>query len=44
VLEGYLAEERELGPAPVLQGGAVPSASEVHARLEDVRTRVRYHG
>ena len=44
VIEGYLACEQELGPAPVLQGGAVPSASEVHARLEDIRTRVRYHG
>jgi len=44
VIEGYLAEEGRLGPSPVLQGGAVPTASEVHARLEDVRTRVRYHG
>ena len=35
-IEGYLACEQELGPAPVLQGGAVPSASEVHARLEDI--------
>jgi len=33
-----------LGPAPALQGGAVPSAAEVVARLEEVRTRVRYHG
>lgn len=44
VIEGYLAAEEELGPAPVLQGGAIPSANEVHARLEDIRTRVRYHG
>jgi len=44
VIEGYLDAEKELGPAPVLQGGAVPSATEVHARLEDIRTRVRYHG
>ena len=44
VIEGYLSAEKELGPAPVLQGGAVPSASEVHARLEEIRTRVRYHG
>jgi TP53 regulating kinase-like protein len=43
-IEGYLAEEERLGSAPVLQGGAVPSASEVIARLEEVRTRVRYHG
>ena len=44
VIEGYLAAENDLGAAPVLQGGAVPSAREVHARLEDIRTRVRYHG
>ena len=44
VVEGYLAAEEELGPAPPLQGGSVPSASEVHTRLEDIRTRVRYHG
>ena len=43
VIEGYLAEEEALGPAPALQGGAVPSAKEVFTRLEDVRTRVRYH-
>ena len=42
--QGYLAAENDLGPAPVIQGGAVPSAKEVHARLEDIRTRVRYHG
>ena len=44
VLEGYMETERELGPAPMLQGGTVPTAKEVHTRLEDVRTRVRYHG
>ena len=44
VIEGYLAEEERLGPPPVLQGGQVPSANEVNDRLEDVRTRVRYHG
>ena len=44
VIEGYLGEEERLGPPPVLQGGQVPSANEVNARLEDVRTRVRYHG
>ena len=44
VLDGYLAAEEKLGPPPVLQGGAVPSAREVHTRLEDIRTRVRYHG
>ena len=44
VIEGYLQAEERLGAAPVLQGGSVPTAKEVHARLEDVRTRVRYHG
>ena len=44
VIEGYLAAEDELGPAPILQGGAIPTAKEVYTRLEDVRTRVRYHG
>ena len=44
VLEGYLETEDLLGPAPTLQGGTIPSAKEVYTRLEDVRTRVRYHG
>ncbi len=44
VIAGYLAAEDELGPLQVLQGGAVPTAQEVHTRLEDIRTRVRYHG
>lgn len=44
VVEGYLAAEKASGPPPVLKGGAVPGADAVHARLEDVRTRVRYHG
>jgi Kae1-associated kinase Bud32 len=44
VIQGYLAAEEELGPAPTLQGGSVPTAKEVHTRLEDIRTRVRYHG
>ena len=44
VIKGYLAAEDELGPPQVLQGGAVPTAHEVHTRLEDIRTRVRYHG
>lgn len=44
VIEGYLNAETILGEAPLLQGGKVPSATEVHTRLEDVRTRVRYHG
>lgn len=44
VIEGYLEAEAQCGPAPVLQGGTIPTAREVHARLEDIRTRVRYHG
>jgi len=44
VIEGYLETEERLGPSPVLQGGTVPTARDVHARLEDIRTRVRYHG
>ena len=44
VVDGYMEAEEALGPAPALQGGAVPSAREVHARLEDIRTRVRYRG
>ena len=44
VVDGYMEAEEALGPPPALQGGAVPSAREVHARLEDIRTRVRYHG
>jgi len=43
-VEGYLEADRTLGPVPVLKGGAVPGADEVNARLEDIRTRVRYHG
>ena len=44
VINGYLAAEDAFGPPPVLKGGAVPEASSVYERLEDVRTRVRYHG
>ena len=44
VVDGYMEAEDALGPAPTLQGGAVPTAREVQARLEDIRTRVRYHG
>ena len=44
VVAGYMAAEEACGPAPVLHGGAGPTAREVHTRLEDIRTRVRYHG
>jgi hypothetical protein len=43
-LAGYQAEEMRLGPAEEQTGGAVPTAKEVLSRLENVRTRVRYHG
>lgn len=44
LINGYKAEEQRQGPAPEQTGGAVPTASEVLKRLENVRTRVRYHG
>ncbi|MBT3420234.1 MAG: Kae1-associated serine/threonine protein kinase [Euryarchaeota archaeon] len=42
-LEGYLDEESRLGPAKEQTGGVVPSADAVMKRLEQVRSRVRYH-
>ena len=44
LLEGYAAEEALLGVPPEQSGGAVPTAGEVLKRLDDVRSRVRYHG
>ena len=44
LLRGYTAEEERKGPPVEQTGGAVPTASEVLQRLENVRTRVRYHG
>ena len=44
LLRGYTAEEERLGPPAEQTGGSVPTASEVLQRLENVRTRVRYHG
>lgn len=44
LLEGYASEEEKLGKAPDQSGGAVPTAAEVLKRLEEVRSRVRYHG
>jgi Kae1-associated kinase Bud32 len=44
LIEGYKAEERRQGPAEEQTGGAVPTAAEVLKRLDDVRSRVRYHG
>jgi Kae1-associated kinase Bud32 len=44
LLEGYASEEERLGTPPEQSGGAVPTAQHVLKRLEDVRSRVRYHG
>ena len=44
LLEGYSSEETSLVPPPEQSGGAVPTAGEVLKRLDDVRSRVRYHG
>ena len=44
LLRGYTAEEERLGSPAEQTGGSVPTASEVLQRLENVRTRVRYHG
>lgn len=43
-LKGYLDEESRLGPAQEQTGGVVPTADAVMKRLEQVRSRVRYHG
>jgi Kae1-associated kinase Bud32 len=44
LLRGYTAEEERKGPPIEQTGGTVPTAPEVLQRLENVRTRVRYHG
>ena len=44
VLEGYIALDNEIGPAPKAPGGHIPSAEEVVKRLSTIMTRVRYHG
>ena len=44
LLNGYAAEEERQGPPADQTGGAVPTSVEVLERLENVRTRVRYHG
>ena len=44
LLEGYASEEERLGSPPEQSGGAVPTSQQVLKRLEDVRSRVRYHG
>lgn len=44
VESGYLAFDEIAGPTPNTSGGALPSAEQVIKRLEDIRSRVRYHG
>ena len=44
LIEGYASEEEKLGKPPEQSGGAVPTAAEILKRLEEVRSRVRYHG
>ncbi len=44
LLSGYASEEERQGPPVDQTGGAVPTSVEVLERLENVRTRVRYHG
>ena len=44
VLKGYLALDEELGEPDEAPGGMPPSANEVVKRLEQIMTRVRYHG
>lgn len=43
-LEGYRMCDDNLGPTEELSGGKPPPAKEVLKRLDDVRSRVRYHG
>ena len=43
-LAGYQHCDDEQGPTIELSGGRPPAAKEVLKRLDDVRSRVRYHG
>ncbi len=43
-LSGYVNCDNSLGPLAELSGGMPPPAGEVLKRLDDVRSRVRYHG
>ena len=43
-LKGYVDEESRLGEAKKQSGGVVPTADLVMKRLDQVRSRVRYHG
>lgn len=44
VESGYLSLDIDEGPAEDSSGGPLPSAAQVIKRLQDIRTRVRYHG
>jgi Kae1-associated kinase Bud32 len=44
VLNGYSALDEKLGPPPKAPGGEVPSAKDILKRLDEIKTRVRYHG
>ena len=44
MIEGYLSVDESEGPPPATGGGTLPTAIEIVKRLEDIRTRVRYHG
>ena len=44
VVEGYAAIDEREGPPEKIEGGVLPSASEVLSRFEQIKTRVRYHG
>ena len=44
VIKGYLSYDAEHGDEVELDGGKVPTAREVIDRLDEIRTRVRYHG
>ena len=41
---GYEQCEQEMGPPSELSGGVPPTAKQVLNRLDEVRSRVRYHG
>ena len=43
-IDGYLQCDGNQGPLQELSGGTPPTATEVLKRLDDVRSRVRYHG
>ena len=43
-IHGYLQWDGNQGPLAELSGGTPPTAKEVLKRLDDVRSRVRYHG